>query len=492
MKITKYIAIACAILSLASCDDWLSNKPKGYTIPETYADYRKLMANQSLFNVLDPYLVYFTDDPRMVGKDEAPVEWFEYLGLKDHERKIYSFQPGQVYTPGNSDVIWENAYSNIFYYNAIINNVMDATKGSDANKRQLQAEALVGRAFEYLYLVNVYGKHYDASTAATDYGVPLVLSEKVGGGSYKRHTVAEVYQQIKDDLENASESLADITAFPFYPTKNACYSMLSRMYLYMGDYEESLRYANMILSNPENIQLIEYKKYKKIEGTQWRCIVSDDENKTQFPDGQYGFPSPEQIYTRYVTNHTFCEVSESEDLRQAFAKRINKDLKEVDLREDLFFRTDSMNRGGGMQYFEGYTIYAAWIQINVGTSIPEMLLTAAECEARVGTPSKAIEYLNTLRASRIKNHIPYNASDYTDKQKVLELVFDERRCEFAMIGYMRYVDLRRLNKEPQFAKTIVHKVGNETWELPPNDPRYIMPVPQNVLEFNPNIPQYER
>ena len=61
-----------------------------------------------------------------------------------------------------------------------------------------------------------------------------------------------------------------------------------------------------------------------------------------------------------------------------------------------------------------------------------------------------------------------------------------------MIGYMRYVDLRRLNKEPQFAKTIVHKVGNEKWELPANDPRYIMPVPQNVLEYNPDIPQYER
>lgn len=68
MKITKYIAIACAILSLASCDDWLGNKPKGYTIPETYADYEKLISSQYLINVLDPYLVYFTDDPMMVEK----------------------------------------------------------------------------------------------------------------------------------------------------------------------------------------------------------------------------------------------------------------------------------------------------------------------------------------------------------------------------------------------------------------------------------------
>ncbi|WP_289621836.1 RagB/SusD family nutrient uptake outer membrane protein [Bacteroides congonensis] len=492
MKITKYIAIACAILSLASCDDWLGNKPKGYTIPETYADYEKLISSQYLINVLDPYLVYFTDDPMMVEKGETTVEWFEYIGKKDHERNIFSFQPGQVYTPGNSDAIWEDAYANIFSYNAIINNVLSATGGNDADKRRLQAEALVGRAFEYLCLINVYGKQYDASTAATDYGVPLVLSEEVGGGKYKRNTVAEVYEQIKEDLETAYASLADKKAFPFYPTKNACYSVLSRMYLYMGNYSEALRYANMILSDPQNIQLIEYKNYKKIDGTQWRNIVTDDDNETQFPDGQYGFPSPEQIYTRYISNHTFNSVAESDDLRQAFAKNTDTEAGEVDLREYLFFRSDCMNRGAGMEYFKGYTVYTAWIQINAGTSIPEMLLTAAECEARVGSTSKAIGYLNTLRASRIKNHIAYDAADYTDRQKTLQLVLDERRCEFAMIGYMRYVDLRRLNKEPQFAKTIVHKVGNETWELPANDPRYIMPVPQNVLEYNPDIPQYER
>ena len=81
-------------------------------------------------------------------------------------------------------------------------------------------------------------------------------------------------------------------------------------------------------------------------------------------------------------------------------------MGEADLREDLFFRADCMNRGAGMEYFKGYTIYTAWIQINAGTSIPEMLLTAAECEARIGTTAKAIGYLNTLRASRIRNHNP--------------------------------------------------------------------------------------
>ena len=492
MKFIKYMAVITAVLAMTSCDDWLGNKPKGYTIPETYQDYQKLMSSQYLLNTLDPYLVYFTDDPMLVAKGETTVEWFEYIGKDDSERNIFSFQKGDVYTPGNSDPIWEDAYSNIFTYNAVINNVSASSGGSDADKKRLRAQALVGRAFEYLCLVNVYGKHYDANTAATDYGVPLVLTEEVGGKVYTRNTVAEVYKQIESDLLEAKDNLPESTSFPFYPTQKACCSLLARMYLYMGNYDEALKYADMIVADKNNISLIDYSKYKKIDGTQWRNVVTDDKNETQFPDGQYGFTSPEHLYTRYMSSHVFNAVAESDDLRAAFAKHIDADKAEKDLREYLFYRTDRMDRGSGFEMFEGYTIYTAWIQINIGTSIPEMLLTAAECEARVGSTAKAIDYLNTLRAMRVKNFTAYNAADYTDRTKALTLVLDERRLEFAMIGFMRYVDLKRLNTDPNFAKTIIHKVGDETWELPANDMRYIMPVPQNVLEYNPNMPQYER
>lgn len=493
MNTMKYITAACAaLMMLSSCDSWLDNKPKGYTIPETMEDYKKLMNNQYLYRVVDPYLVYFTDDVLLTDKDETTVEWFEYLGKDDHERNIFSFQHGSVYTPGNNDAIWDNAYSNIFTYNAIINNVLSATGGSETEKARIQAEALVGRAFEFLCLVNIYGKQYDAATAEKDYGIPLVLTEKVGDVTYHRHTVAEVYRKIEEDLLAASSKLPEKTAFTFSPNQKACYSLLARMYLNMSDYSNALKYANLALPSPSETELVPYKDYKKINGTQWRNIVTNDENERQFPDGSYGFPNPEHLYTRLVGDHTFNSVAESQDLKDAFVKNTNKEAGEVDLRQELFFRTDEMDRGSGTQYFKGYTIYTAWMEINVGTSTPEMLLTAAECEARIGSTEKAISYLNILRSSRMKNHVPYNADKYSDRQQVLQLVVDERRCEYAMIGYMRLVDLKRFNKEPQFAKTIVHKVGNETWELPANDPRYIMSIPQNVLEYNPNIPQYER
>lgn len=39
-------------------------------------------------------------------------------------------------------------------------------------------------------------------------------------------------------------------------------------------------------------------------------------------------------------------------------------------------------------------------------STPEMYLIAAECEARIGSKDKAMEYINTLRDSRIIDNVP--------------------------------------------------------------------------------------
>lgn len=67
---------------------------------------------------------------------------------------------------------------------------------------------MVGRAFEYLTLVNAYANHYDPSTAATDPGVPLML-DKISINNLQRATVQEVYDQIKADLDEAAPNLPE-------------------------------------------------------------------------------------------------------------------------------------------------------------------------------------------------------------------------------------------------------------------------------------------
>ncbi len=192
------------------------------------------------------------------------------------------------------------------------------------------------------------------------------------------------------------------------------------------------------------------------------------------------------------TSYLFKSVAASEDLLETFARNLPADGE--DMRMSLFFSKDQFDPytrpGNEPNRFPGYTIFAPYIEMNIGFSTPEVLLIAAECEARVGDKDKALAHLDKLRDMRIKNNVHFPTT--YSKDEVLKMVIDERRTEFAFVGLTRLIDLKRLNRESWFAKTITHSAGSEgTWTLPANDLRYIMPVPENVLSFN-DMPQYER
>lgn len=57
---------------------------------------------------------------------------------------------------------------------------------------------------------------------------------------------------------------------------------------------------------------------------------------------------------------------------------------------------------------------------NVGFSVPEMMLIAAECEARIGSVENAVDYINRLRDFRIMNNRQLSVEN-----KALMIVLDE-------------------------------------------------------------------
>ena len=75
-----------------------------------------------------------------------------------------------------------------------------------------------------------------------------------------------------------------------------------------------------------------------------------------------------------------------------------------------------------------------------------------------------------------------------DPDKLLQLILDERRREL-MFKSMRWFDLKRLNKEPRFAKIITHVLQGVTYTLEPNSPHYVIPFPLKAINANPSIEQ---
>ena len=110
----KYIyPILCTLLIVSQgCDHFLGNKPKGYAIPEAFEDYVKLFASQSLNSCMSTDAFYLTDDVHLLD-DTVSAADLAYANQDDHERNLYSFKGGQIYTPGSDDNLWNAAYERI-------------------------------------------------------------------------------------------------------------------------------------------------------------------------------------------------------------------------------------------------------------------------------------------------------------------------------------------------------------------------------------------
>ena len=90
--------------------------------------------------------------------------------------------------------------------------------------------------------------------------------------------------------------------------------------------------------------------------------------------------------------------------------------------------------------------------------------------------------LNSLLVKRWANgtFTPYTAVDAAD---ALNQILTERRKELLYRG-LRWTDLRRLNKSPATAITLTRTVNGQIYTLPPNDPRYLYAIPDNVMTSN--------
>lgn len=472
MKIRNiFIGLACMSFCLSSCDDFLGIKPKGILIPETCEHYESLLNYAQLMKSSESYPLYMTDDVFLPYDD---VQTGGFIGLELPNQNLYSFA-SEVYGDGEDDFLWSGSYNRIYTYNVIINNVMNSSGSSDDVKRRVRAEALMGRAFEYLNLVNAYAKHYDKKTADTDPGVPIILEEDINKKNLERATVQAVYDQIQEDLELAVKDLPEVPVLNAYRASSPVgYGLRARMYLYMANYEEALKNAKLSLE--QNDFLLDLKEYKVVDPSKYF--------------GRLDYPSEpadnrENIYIRkppYVYGVN-ASVYASEELVNLYDKYGAKDK---DQRFALFF-----TRKLGTNSYD-YDLYAPYLAFNVAMSTPEIYLIAAECEARIGGNdgiAKAMAYVNKLRDNRVFDNVALTAAT---NEEALDIVLEERRRELVMNGCTRLIDLKRLNKEERYAKTIVHDVDGVKHTLEPNDPKYILPIPPNVIRFNPNMEKNER
>ena len=130
--------------------------------------------------------------------------------------------------------------------------------------------------------------------------------------------------------------------------------------------------------------------------------------------------------------------------------------------------------------------------ILLGLRTAEVYLILAECQARLGDVNGAMSTLSKIREKRIKGFDASTVSASNQKD-AMEQIITERRKEL-LFGFHRFWDLKRLNTEPEFAKTVTHMYPlategkqPQTYTLRPDSRLYIIPFPRTARERNPNL-----
>ncbi|WP_443946769.1 RagB/SusD family nutrient uptake outer membrane protein [Pedobacter sp. AW1-32] len=464
MKKQFLLLFTLVLVFLAGCKKYTDITPIGSMVIETAEDYYKMVSFPNRAYPINNFQ-YLVDD-----------QWMKETNVIGRTKNIdiinFTFDDSDARTnllSGSS--MYNQSYSYINRWNTIIS-LIDGSKGDENIKQLAKAEAKVYRAFDHFLLVNVYAKAYDPQTAATDGGICIMDKYDLEAKPVKS-TVQQVYDFIQADIDAAIPYLQQTPVDVYHPSLAFAWALKAKIHLFKHEFSQAKEAALKSLSY--NNAIYDLVNLTKLGGPTTVAV----------PAGQ----NPEVLSYMYMTGYTestFLYVYIfSPELVNLFGKN--------DARYNLFMNSTNasyLDIGSGTSYFS--INYRQFFYPTVGMKTTEVYLMLAECYAREGNLAESINIINQIRAKRITSGTVTLPVPTTIKD-AMDIVIAERRKEL-LLGFNRFFDLKRLNNEPAYAKTITRTfpivtktVPQVTYTLPPNSRLYIIPFPSNVMKLNPNL-----
>jgi len=180
----------------------------------------------------------------MIMGDEIAAEAPYLIKFFSFQQRLFQWQDSifQSTDPASFDLGAE--LPNLYTCNKIINEVLGSSGGTDSSRVELQAEAMAMRAWLNMQFINFYAKPYQASSAATDPGFPIITAADVSVSTYTRASVQDVYDAIIQDFTTAISHLPVKAVIQTRMSRPAAEGLLGRTYLYMGRYSDALTQFN--------------------------------------------------------------------------------------------------------------------------------------------------------------------------------------------------------------------------------------------------------
>lgn len=513
--------IVCLIgsmgLLLASCGDFLEPKANSEYVPEDATSMDELLLGEAYarndISNLNIFLNLMDDDLTVAPYQDAPTGFDVNLYFAP-----YTWQPNlyvDMKSAGNSNTdLYRAYYSLILGCNAVIDYMVEDPEDQEKINYVLgQAHAL--RGFYYFTLVNLFGQPYNANPKAL--GVPLKIISEIEERLMTRNTVEEVYAQVEKDLLESERLYKTVSAdYQWDANYRASLPMaqllLSRVYLYMENWEKAAEYAQLVMDN-KNFKLLDLNNIATLDSEynyypymmNYHSYANSTEAIWLYGNvrDMVGWVSDNSTDSNGRTIHPYFMASD--ELMDCLKE------SEGDLRVDRYVAKHSLyitDKDGEMvhmpQAFGKVAMQSGtnyYKPLNGGTGIfgrslrlSEAYLNYAEAEAmrykETGSDvdrTKSLNALNTLRKYRFSAE-DYKQLEITDADELVEFTHNERRRELCYEG-QRWFDLRRWGMKE--IKHVWYSDANTKmiYTLSANDPQYTLPFHYNALDLNAALQQ---
>jgi hypothetical protein len=479
MKNIIIIAFAATTLLFTACKDFLVEEPVMSQSTElTLSSYKGL--DNATLGAYAPLV-----SPNWYGASfilDAEMRSGNGYWDPDKNSGRYTVSYNLNYTSTSTPALWGIAYYVISEANNIIDNLNGKT-GNGVTQQDLdnlKAECLFLRALAHFDLVRTYAKQYTVDKTAL--GVPYIFHTDPAAKP-SRDKVETVYNNIVSDLTSAESLIAGdysrqgVTDAKSVASQLAIQALLSRVYLYMGNWQKAADYATTVIKSG---------KYNLWEKAEYAAAYKEDApSKGEVIFEVYGIKS--NTYDGYWDAITWETSADKDGYSDCAASNDLISLYEAnDVRGKMFMNNQenpNPNTYWTLKY-AGKDKGRPDVSNTIVLRLSEMYLNRAEAITRGATVAgvTAVADLNAIRTKR-------GATDVTSAG--INDVLNERRLELAWEGHYWY-DLARTTA----TITRTHYSGAEgNRNIDANSKYWALPINQREFDVNPNLapnnPGYE-
>ncbi len=343
-----------------------------------------------------------------------------------------TFTLGHTSIQTNTRYFWYISYKIISDANTVIE-ALEKRSDIDASSSQLLGECYFLRAFVHFNLVRYFAIPYTHNPEAPG----IIIRRSLDDPSQKvRSTVGETYRTVVSDAIKASELMTQQRGVT-YASREAAWALLSRLYLYKGDNDSTIYYADKVI-NSGRFSLETTQTYPKLfanastSAETILCIAftpREDYGKFGsiasmiYSDGNSGWGE------EYASASLRSIMNEHpEDVRNSYIVPLKDDQGSIQKKNgiEIYYITKFSFQGG-----------SPTLSSPILFRLSEMYLNKAEAYAKKGDVVNALGNVDKIRKNRGLVAALYQGV-VPGGSTVLDVVLKERRMELAFEGHRNF------------------------------------------------------